>query len=80
MSFLVQDLKESVTKKVVEFGQFEGVASSFEVEVRKEGWNSKEVTTKTSEVQQSRVSLLDFIDKTQAHLQDVADRLKVSML
>ena len=50
------------------------------MEVRKEGWNSKEVTTKTSEVQQSRVSLLDFIDKTQAHLQDVADRLKVSML
>lgn len=80
MSFLVQGSKESVTKKVVEFGQFEGVASSFEVEVRKEGWNSKEVTTKTSEVQQSRVSLLDFIDKTQAHLQVVADRLKVSML
>ena len=38
------------------------------------------VTAKNAEVQQSRVSLSDFIDETQAELQAVADKLKVSML
>ena len=43
------------------------------------GWNTEEVTAKNAEVQQSRDSLSDFIDKTQAELQALAERLKVSM-
>ena len=43
-------------------------------------WDTEEVTAKNAEVQQSRDSLLDFIDKTQAELQALADRLKVGML
>ena len=43
-------------------------------------WDTEKVTAKNAEVQQSRDSLLDFIDKTQAELQALADRLKVSML
>ncbi len=43
------------------------------------GWDTEEVTAKSAEVQQSRDSLLDFIDKTQAELQALAERLKVSM-
>ena len=67
-------------KKAVEFGQFQGVAASFEAEARGKGWDTEVVTAKNAEVQQSRVSLSDFIDKTQAELQAVADKLKVSML
>ena len=63
-----------------EFGQFQGVAASFEIEVRGQGWDRGVVTAKNAEVQQSRVSLSDFIDETQAKLQAVADRLKVSFL
>ena len=44
------------------------------------GWDTEEVTAKNAEVQQSRDSLSDFIDKTQAELQALAERLKVSML
>ena len=80
LSFLVKELKESVTKKAVEFDQFKVVAATLEVEVKGEGWDTEEVTAKNAEVQQSRDSLLDFIDKTQADLQAVAKRLKVSLL
>ena len=44
------------------------------------GWDTEEVTAKNAEVQQSRDSLSDFIDKTQAELQSLAERLKVRML
>ena len=36
------------------------------------------VTAKNVEVQQSRVSLANFIDETQAELKTIADRLKVN--
>ena len=47
--------------------------------MRGQGWDTEVVTAKNAEVQQSSVSLSDFIDKTQAELQAVADRLKVSI-
>ncbi len=43
-------------------------------------WDTEEVTAKSAEVQQSMDSLSDFIDKTQAELQALAERLKVRML
>ena len=48
-------------------------------EVRREAWDSEVVTTKNAEVQQSRSSLLDFIDETQVELKTIADRLKVNV-
>ena len=72
-------MQQSASKKSVEFGQFEGVALSFVEEVRREAWDSEVVTTKNAEVQQSRSSLLDFIDETQVELKTIADRLKVNV-
>lgn len=63
-----------------EFGQLQGDAASFEIEVRGEGWDTEVITAQNAEVQQSRVFLSDYINKTQADLQVVADRLKVSIL
>lgn len=71
-------MQQSISKKAVEFGQFQGAAVSFVVEVRGEAWDSEVVTAKNAEVQQSRVSLSNFIDETQAKLKTVADRLKVN--
>ena len=77
LAIRAQDFTKSITNKVFEFGQFQGVAASFETEVRGEGWDSGMVTAKNAEVQQSSVSLSDFIDETQAKLQAVADKHKV---
>ena len=78
--YTIQNLKQSIAEKTVQFVQFQGVAASFEAEARRMDWDTEEVTAKSAEVQQSMDSLSDFIDKTQAELQALAERLKVSML
>ena len=73
-------MKQSSTRRKEEFVRFQDVAASFEAEAREKGWNSEDVSAKRTEVQQSWEFLLDFIDETQAQLQELADRLKVRIL
>ena len=77
LAIRAQDFTKSITNKVFEFGQFQGNATSLEIEVRGQGWDTEVVTAKNVEVQQSSVSLSDFIDEAQAKLQAVADKHKV---